>query len=189
MRLHCRSVARLPAFVPQIAATAALLLTSHRANAYGYVFSTFTGDDAAGMKLSIYTSSDALNFTLLSNTEFGGPSSYLRDPSIMDACRRKILCHLHRSPHGRMLRRGKPLQHRVERGSGSLDEPRDRKRGRARRRACVGGCSCHVGAREGVLHWNAEMLAILAAMGAHLRGRSSRRPLTNDPHLPTQRRA
>jgi hypothetical protein len=47
------------------------------------VFSTFTGDDAAGMKLSIYTSSDALNFALLSNTGFGGPVGYLRDPSIM----------------------------------------------------------------------------------------------------------
>jgi hypothetical protein len=35
------------------------------------------------MKLSIYTSPDALNFTLLSNTGFGGPTTYLRDPSIM----------------------------------------------------------------------------------------------------------
>lgn len=64
-------------------AALSLLLTSGRADAYGYVFSTFKGDDAAGMKLSIYTSADALNFTLLADTGFGGPVGYLRDPSIM----------------------------------------------------------------------------------------------------------
>jgi hypothetical protein len=65
------------------AAASALLLSSFSADAYDFVFSTFTGDDSAGMKLSIYSSPDALNFTLLSNTGFGGPTTYLRDPSIM----------------------------------------------------------------------------------------------------------
>jgi Glycosyl hydrolases family 43 len=75
--------AAVPNFLVLVAGTAALLLVSHPARAYGYVFSTFTGDDAAGEKLSIYTSTDALHFTLLSNTEFSGPSGTLRDPSIM----------------------------------------------------------------------------------------------------------
>jgi hypothetical protein len=66
-----------------IAGLASALFFSGPAMASGYVFSTFTGDDAAGMKLSIYTSADALYFTLLSNTEFGGSSGYIRDPSIM----------------------------------------------------------------------------------------------------------
>jgi MYXO-CTERM domain-containing protein len=78
-----RSDVRLVSHAIRLAATLALLFFSLPAEAYGYVFSTFTGDDAAGMKLSIYTSSDALHFTLLSDTGFGGPSGYLRDPSIM----------------------------------------------------------------------------------------------------------
>jgi hypothetical protein len=56
---------------------------SRHAAATKFLFSTFKGDDAAGMKLSIYSSSDALNFTLLSDTGFGGNTTYLRDPSIM----------------------------------------------------------------------------------------------------------
>lgn len=48
-----------------------------------YVLSTFKGDNNAGMKLSIYTSKDGLNFNLLSDTGFEGTSSNLRDPSIM----------------------------------------------------------------------------------------------------------
>lgn len=35
------------------------------------------------MKLSIYTSSDALHFDLLSDTGFGGNTTYLRDPTVM----------------------------------------------------------------------------------------------------------
>jgi hypothetical protein len=54
-----------------------------QAAATTYVFSTFKGDDAAGMKLSIYTSSDSVNFTLLSDTGFAGNTTYLPDPSIM----------------------------------------------------------------------------------------------------------
>jgi MYXO-CTERM domain-containing protein len=63
--------------------TAVLLAGSPRATATTYIFATFKGDDAAGMKLSIYTSTDSINFTLLSDTGFGGNTSYIRDPSIM----------------------------------------------------------------------------------------------------------
>lgn len=49
---------------------------------YPYVFSVF--DDSAPISdLKIYTSSDALNFTLLYDTGYTGPSGFLRDPSIM----------------------------------------------------------------------------------------------------------
>ena len=51
--------------------------------ATSYVFATFKGDDAAGMKLSIYTSTDSVTFTLLSDTGFGGNTNYIRDPSVM----------------------------------------------------------------------------------------------------------
>ena len=49
-----------------------------------YIFSTFTGDHANDMKLRIYTSPDATNFTLYADTGYGGPPGCsLRDPSIM----------------------------------------------------------------------------------------------------------
>ena len=54
-----------------------------RAAATTYVFATFHGDAAADEKLWIYTSSDGVNFSLFSNTGFGGPTGVLRDPSIM----------------------------------------------------------------------------------------------------------
>ncbi|MGA7743819.1 MAG: glycoside hydrolase family 43 protein [Polyangia bacterium] len=66
-----------------VTVAAVLLGGSLRASATTYIFSTFTGDDAVGMKLSIYTSTDSINFTLLSATGFGGNTSYIRDPSIM----------------------------------------------------------------------------------------------------------
>jgi hypothetical protein len=66
-----------------MASVVSALFCTGPALAYAYVFATFTGDDAGGMKLSLYTSADALNFTLLSNTGFGGSSGYIRDPSIM----------------------------------------------------------------------------------------------------------
>jgi hypothetical protein len=51
-------------------------------NAGGYVFACF--DDAAAVSsMQIYTSPDALNFTKLLDTGFGGPTGNLRDPSIM----------------------------------------------------------------------------------------------------------
>jgi MYXO-CTERM domain-containing protein len=66
-----------------VALTAVLLAGNPRATATTYIFATFKGDDAAGMKLSIYTSTDSTNFTLLSDTGFGGNTSYIRDPSII----------------------------------------------------------------------------------------------------------
>ena len=48
-----------------------------------YVFATFLGDDASKQKLSLYTSKNGLDFTLLSNTGFAGPTGVLRDPSLM----------------------------------------------------------------------------------------------------------
>jgi MYXO-CTERM domain-containing protein len=66
-----------------VALTAVLLTGSPRATATTYIFATFKGDDAAGMKLSIYTSTDSTTFTLLSDTGFGGNTGYIRDPSIM----------------------------------------------------------------------------------------------------------
>jgi hypothetical protein len=72
--------------IPAIVAFAAVLSSLGGGGAWAtttYIFSTFKGDDAAGMKLSVYTSTDALSFTLLSDTGFGGNTTYLRDPSIM----------------------------------------------------------------------------------------------------------
>src|SRR6187551_1754003 len=61
-----------------------LLATSGAANAATrYVFATFLGDDASKEKLSLYTSKNGLDFTLLSNTGYAGPTGVLRDPSIM----------------------------------------------------------------------------------------------------------
>jgi sucrose-6-phosphate hydrolase SacC (GH32 family) len=54
-----------------------------KAASYNYVFTTFLGDGAAQEKLSVYTSSDGANFSLLSNTGYTGPSGVLRDPSII----------------------------------------------------------------------------------------------------------
>jgi hypothetical protein len=58
-------------------------LAGGRAYATNYVFSTFKGDAVPQEALSIYNSSDALNFKLVSDTGFSGPSGALRDPSIM----------------------------------------------------------------------------------------------------------
>ena len=61
-----------------------LLATSGAANAATrYVFATFLGDDASKEKLSLYTSKNGLDFTLLANTGYAGPTGVLRDPSIM----------------------------------------------------------------------------------------------------------
>jgi hypothetical protein len=49
---------------------------------YPYVFACFN-DAAPASTLMIYTSNDALNFTLLYDTGYGGPTGNLRDPSIM----------------------------------------------------------------------------------------------------------
>jgi hypothetical protein len=49
---------------------------------YPYVFACFN-DAAPASTLMIYTSDDALNFKLLYDTGYGGPTGNLRDPSIM----------------------------------------------------------------------------------------------------------
>jgi hypothetical protein len=48
-----------------------------------YIFATFTGDGAQDMKLRIYVSRDAINYSLYSITGYGGPTGSMRDPSIM----------------------------------------------------------------------------------------------------------
>jgi hypothetical protein len=48
-----------------------------------YIFAVFKGDSTDQEKLSIYTSADGLNFKLLADTGYGGPTGVLRDPSIM----------------------------------------------------------------------------------------------------------
>ena len=48
-----------------------------------YIFATFIGDRAEDMKLSIYTSLDAIHYSLYSKTGYAGPTGSMRDPSIM----------------------------------------------------------------------------------------------------------
>lgn len=64
-------------------AVALMAAAPARAAGTTYVFATFKGDAAADEKLWIYTSTDAVNFTLYSNIGFGGPTGVLRDPTIM----------------------------------------------------------------------------------------------------------
>jgi MYXO-CTERM domain-containing protein len=76
-----RSTAR---FIPAFFVTGTLSLGSaHSAAATRYVFATFLGDAVSAEKLSVYTSNDGLNFTLLANTGYGGPTGVLRDPTLM----------------------------------------------------------------------------------------------------------
>ena len=64
-------------------AAAALATSGTSRAATRYVFATFLGDDASKQKLSLYTSKNGLDFTLLSNTGYAGPTGVLRDPSLM----------------------------------------------------------------------------------------------------------
>jgi len=67
-----------------------------------YIFATFTGDDANGMKLRIYTSTDALNYTLYSDTQYSGPAGCsLRDPSIMKHTDGKYYLVFTAAPYGK----------------------------------------------------------------------------------------
>ena len=75
--------ARLRAVVLLAALGGCLLPVAPASAATRYVFAVFKGDGSASEKLSIYTSTDGLNFTLLSDTGYGGPTGILRDPSIM----------------------------------------------------------------------------------------------------------
>jgi Glycosyl hydrolases family 43 len=65
------------------ALTVAAIALARPASAARYVFATFKGDRAPGEQLSIYESTDALNFTLVADSGFVGSSGTLRDPSIM----------------------------------------------------------------------------------------------------------
>lgn len=49
---------------------------------YPYIFACFN-DASSTSSLIIYTSDDGLNFKLLADTKYVGPSGFLRDPSIM----------------------------------------------------------------------------------------------------------
>jgi hypothetical protein len=50
---------------------------------YPYILSCFDDDNTHPSDLMIYTSNDALNWTLLSDTGYTGPTGFMRDPSIM----------------------------------------------------------------------------------------------------------
>jgi hypothetical protein len=50
---------------------------------YPYIFSCFDDDNTHLSDLMIYTSKDALNWTLLYDTGYLGPTGFMRDPSIM----------------------------------------------------------------------------------------------------------
>ncbi len=48
-----------------------------------YVYATFQSDSAAGQKLWIYTSGDAVNYSQYAATGFGGNTGVLRDPTLL----------------------------------------------------------------------------------------------------------
>ena len=73
----------LLAFTALALALATLTTSSAASAATRYVFAAFLGDDASKQKLSLYTSKNGLDFTLLANTGYAGPTGVLRDPSIM----------------------------------------------------------------------------------------------------------
>ena len=50
---------------------------------YPYILSCFDDDNSHASDLMIYSSNDALNWTLLSDTGYTGPTGFMRDPSIM----------------------------------------------------------------------------------------------------------
>jgi hypothetical protein len=50
---------------------------------YPYILSCFDDNNTHPSDLMIYTSNDALNWTLLSDTGYTGPTGFMRDPSIM----------------------------------------------------------------------------------------------------------
>ena len=69
-------------WIGRLALLGLLCSISRVGHAGEYVFATFTGDPLANERLSTYRSSNALDFSLVSNTGFSGPSGALRDPSI-----------------------------------------------------------------------------------------------------------
>ena len=80
--VRSRSLRSLPTIALLAAGIVALASSSAHA-ATRYIYATFKGDAAADEKLSIYTSSDAVNYSLFAATGYGGPTGVLRDPSII----------------------------------------------------------------------------------------------------------
>lgn len=79
-RLLLAGVVFATLFIFAISASAA----PHQASASDpYIFATFDGDGAAEQELWIYTSTDGVNWGLLADTNFKGPTGTLRDPSII----------------------------------------------------------------------------------------------------------
>jgi hypothetical protein len=74
-----------PSCAPKMTPLSPMGIPATMAAAPTYLYATFTDDTGPGMKLKIYTSTDAVNWTLFSDTGFpdSGASPYLRDASIM----------------------------------------------------------------------------------------------------------
>ncbi len=83
MHLRRPCPARHQPLVAALLALGCLAPAAPAAAATRYVFAVFKGDSVDKEKLSIYTSTDGLNFKLLADTGYGGPTGVLRDPSIM----------------------------------------------------------------------------------------------------------
>lgn len=67
-----------------------------------YFFATFTGDGINDMKLQIYSSTDAVNYSLYSDTQYSGPAGCsLRDPSIMKHTDGKYYLVFTAAPYGK----------------------------------------------------------------------------------------
>lgn len=67
-----------------LAAASAAASAAHVAAATDpYIFATFDGDGSTEQELWIYTSLDGLDWALLADTNFTGPTGTLRDPSII----------------------------------------------------------------------------------------------------------
>lgn len=76
--------------------------TQSQASQPTYIFATFTGDGVNDMKLQIYISDDAVNYSLYSDTGYGGPAGCsLRDPSIMKHTDGKYYLVFTASPYGK----------------------------------------------------------------------------------------
>lgn len=62
----------------------AAVLASPALAATSYVYATFKGDAVADEELWLYSSTNATSFSVLSDTNYRGPSGVLRDPSIIN---------------------------------------------------------------------------------------------------------
>jgi hypothetical protein len=62
----------------------AVAIAAPAAAAPAYVYATFKGDAVADEELWLYSSTNATSFSVLSDTNYRGPSGVLRDPSIIE---------------------------------------------------------------------------------------------------------